>query len=481
MGWSVPHAPEPENAPQWSPWICVFIMGAGYLAALAWVVFNSPASGLPPLSSGFYLLLTGYTLVGVLIFLSGYLLGWEIQATHYFNHRWWQHNTDRAWQQHAFQHLSVVKAVTLTADPALLSRLAGLRSSATTDDEESEKSANLLPGEEVTPGIYRFEQLCRALMEGITPSLNTLSAGQKVSVYLHASSEDENMLLAKLKALWPDFAPARIPEFNILPTTLPFSAWNDVIVTKRNPVLILAMHYRQPDETVTEMATALLLSPPGLLKPAERSVSPRLFRAMPVKISQFNAELIELRDMAQQPAESLRLVWFSGLAESARQKLSALVHELKLPLRASAPMGGVLDFDKGCGQYGPLTGWLLAGAATQMVELGQGSQWILCSNDNQTWAMVVGNQAPVLQTPAEDLPVEPYPAGSVTLALLFNIVLFWALGHAWPQWLFSGWGLTTVIVSMLVTFPGFVLALRWLVNRLQKPYFIKAANASVRD
>ena len=144
-------------------------------------------------------------------------------------------------------------------------------------------------------------------------------------------------------------------------------------------------------------------------------------------------------------------------------------------------MGGLLDFDKDNAQYGALSGWLLAGAAAQMVEQGQGSQWILCADGSQTWAMVVGNQAPVLQTPAEDLPDEPYPAGSVTLALLFNIVLFWSLGHAWPQWLFSGWGLATVILSMLITFPGCVFALRGLVSILQKPHFIKAANASVRD
>jgi len=93
----------------------------------------------------------------------------------------------------------------------------------------------------------------------------------------------------------------------------------------------------------------------------------------------------------------------------------------------------------------------------------------------------VGAQEPVISHPAENLPLAPYPAGCVALSLLFNFVLFWCLGSAWPHWLFSGWGFATIVFSLFITLPGSVIALRTLVSNIQKPQFIQDANASLRD
>lgn len=77
MGWSVPKATLPQKPMSWSPWVCVFIFLLAFALALVWVVLDTPSTGLYPLSSGHYLPLTGFTLVGILSCLSLYLLIWE--------------------------------------------------------------------------------------------------------------------------------------------------------------------------------------------------------------------------------------------------------------------------------------------------------------------------------------------------------------------------------------------------------------------
>lgn len=480
MGWSVPKAPVPEKAAAWSPWICIFILGAGFLASLAWVVLNSPADGLPALASGYYLPLTGYALAGTLFFLTLYFLSWEIPALCCHNALWWQHNTSTAWQCWAQDSLYVAKAVMLTPDSQLIARKVGIEKAGSSDDVDDMPKV-LFPEETLIPGINRFERLSHALLDEIAPTLNTTFKNQKVSVYLQTSGEVEESEQDKLYSVLAERFPETKFTVDLLPDSALFPIWNASILVSRHPVLLLAMHYRKPNESLSEIATALLLVPLSLLNAAESKTSTRLFRAMPVKTDRLASELTEQRDMQQQPTESIRLVWFSGLTESVRQKLSTLVYELKLPLRASAPMGGLLDFDKDNDQYGALTGGLMMGAAAQMVEQGQGGQWIIHHDGKSAWAMVIGAQEPVSNQPAENLPPAPYPAGCVALSLLFNFVLFWCVGDAWPHWLFSGWGSAAIVFSLCITLPGSVIALRILVSNIQKPQFIQDANASLRD
>lgn len=480
MGWSVPRAPEPEKAAAWSPWICIFILGAGLLASLAWIVINSPAGGLPTLASGYYLPLTGYALAGTLFFLTLYFLCWEIQALCCYNALWWQHNTSTAWQRWAQDSLCVAKAVMLTPDSQLISRMAGTGKTEATDDV-ADRPKTLFPQETLIPGINRFERLCNALLDEVTQTLNTTLKNEKVSVYLQTSGEVDETEQDKLNLILTGRFSSTKFTINLLPDASPFAVWNESTLTSHHPVLLLAMHYRKPDEALSEIATALLLVPPSLLNASESKTVTRLFRAMPVKSDRFSMELTEQRDMQQQPTESVRLVWFSGLSESVRQKLSTLVYDLKLPLRESAPMGGLLDFDKENDQYGALSGGLLMGAAAQMVEKGQGGQWIIHHDGKNTWAMVMGDQEPVNSQSTENLPPAPYPAGCVAMSLLFNFAMFWCLGNAWPQWLFSGWGFAAIVFSLLITLPGSVIALRTLVSRAQMPQFIQNAKASLRD
>lgn len=97
MSWSVPQARLPQKPMSWSPWVCVFIFLTAFALALVWVVLGTPSTGLYPLSSGHYLPLTGFTLVGILSCLSLYLLIWEAGALMYYSWTHWQANTNAVW------------------------------------------------------------------------------------------------------------------------------------------------------------------------------------------------------------------------------------------------------------------------------------------------------------------------------------------------------------------------------------------------
>lgn len=478
MGWSVPQAPAPQKAARWSPWVCLFIIGAGYLAALAWVVLSTPSGGLPALSSGFYLPVTGFTLAGVGICLTAYLVWWEVQALRFFNLTWWQHNTHRSWRAWALESLAVVKSVMLTAEPDLISSLAGIQPKPP-EDEENTRPKTLSLGGAVIPGINRFTQLCRTLLQDIAPSLASLPTHFPIAVYLQTTGDDDQRQ-GRFEKLWNEILPGRALAFHLLPDALPFETWNQTVISSPHPVLILALHYRQPGEETTEIATALLLSPARLLNVSSGQPVTRIYRAMPVSPEKLDGELHELRDMAQQPADSIRLLWFSGLSDSAKQSLSTAVFTLQLPLSSAAPGGGVIDVDRSCGQNGSLSGWLLAGIAAQMAEQEQGSQWIVCENNGQTWAMVAGRDDPSSQPPHTELPDQPFPCGGLALGLLLCGLLFGVAGAVWPVWLFSGWGLATILITLLILLPGCVLGLRYLVGRTTESDFVSAAQVSSR-
>ena len=61
-------------------------------------------------------------------------------------------------------------------------------------------------------------------------------------------------------------------------------------------------------KTCRNVASALLLLPPELLKVSIRRDTVRVFRPMPLNIDAISRELTELRDMAQQPVNARYLV-----------------------------------------------------------------------------------------------------------------------------------------------------------------------------
>ncbi|PKE30696.1 hypothetical protein CWS43_08335 [Rahnella sp. AA] len=475
MGWSVPQAKPQQKPPAWSPWVCVFIFLTAFALALVWIVLDTPSTGLYPLSSGHYLPLTGFTLVGILACLSLYLLSWEVSALMYYSWTHWQANTHAAWQNWTHQHLHIVDSVNFTTRLDLYPQIAGLSRD---EDDEEEPAVLLFPEDDAPPGIYRFEIICRHILTSFEAAIKTLNLpGQgTINLYVQTQTEVTETHILYLEELWQTLYPENILQIKPVGPQASLETLGSCL-DARIPSVVIAMQYYDgvEEKPLCEIATGLLLSPANQLKPDAQKNTPQLFRAMPLNLKKLPEDLRELRDMTQQPADSLRLVWFSGLTDTLRQKLNAVIHDLKLPLRHEAPMGGQLDFDKGCTGYGPLSGWLMLGAAADMIKRGQGSQWVLAASEESAWAVVVGNRAPVQADYQSQLPRDVYPAGCVVASLLFNLVLFWSLGHAFPDWLFSFWGAVTLILTLVVTMIGSAVGLRVILNRLLEPGFIRSA------
>lgn len=475
MGWSVPQAEPQQKPPAWSPWVCVFIFLLAFALALVWVVLDTPSTGLYPLSSGHYLPLTGFTLVGILSCLSLYLLIWEAGALMYYSWTHWQANTNAAWQNWTHQHLHIVDSVNFTTRLDLYPQVAGL---SRPESDNEEPAVLLFPEDEAPPGIYRFEIICRHILTSFEDAIKALNLPKQVTFRLFVQTQTEvtETHVLYLEELWQTLYPGYSLQVNPVRPQASLETVGTGL-DAHTPSLVIAMQYYDgvEEKPLSEIATGLLLSPADSLRPDTLQNAPQLFRAMPLNLKKLPEDLLELRDMTQQPAESLRLLWFSGLTDTLRQKLNAVVHDLKLPLRNEAPMGGQLDFDKGCGMYGSLSGWLMIGAAADMIKRGQGSQGVLATAEESAWAVVVGSQAPVQADYHSQLPRDVYPAGCLVASLLFNLVLFWSLGNAFPDWLFSFWGAITLILTLVVTMIGSAVGLRILLNRLLEPHFIRSA------
>jgi len=479
MSWSVPQVTLPRKKMSWSPWMGAFIFLPAFVLALVWVVLDTPSAGLFSLSSSQYLPLTGFTLVGILACLSLYLLLWEVHALIYHSRTHWQANTNRAWQNWAHQHLYIVDSVNFTTKPDLYPRIAGL---SPPEYDESNPAVLLFPDEGVPPGIYRFETLCRHLLMSFENTLKALNLSIKstFNLYVQTQTEVTETHILYLEELWQTLYPEYTLQLQPVDAGASLEIWGSCL-NAHMPSIIIAMQYYDglDEKPIPEIATGLLLLPANLLKPDLHSTLPQLFRAMPLNLKKLPEELLELRDMTQQPAESLRLVWFSGLTDTLRQKLSIAVYDLKLPLRQEPPMGGQLDFDKGCGGYGIRSAWLMIGAAADMIKHGQSSQWILAAAEASAWAVVIGSKAAVKSDYHSQLPQDVYPAGCLVTSLLFNLVLCWSLGYAFPDWLFSFWGAATLFLTLIITMVGSAVGLRIILNRLLEPHFIRTAQQKV--
>ncbi|MBZ7673063.1 hypothetical protein [Klebsiella grimontii] len=477
MGWSLPEVPARSDTQPWSPWVCLSITFTGVFIALVRVILHSPSGGLPTLASGYWLPLTGYTLMGVTITVTFYLLWWEIQTFRVRNWNNWRRNMLLAWQRQAHLHLCVTRHVILTADPQLLSRLAGIES----ESSDETLLLTLLPEETLIPGISRFEQLCRVLIKQIKTVLSQAYPSGPLTVIIQTSAPDKEQEIQYFSLLWEDEKLPWVPDIHALPNSSIFNNWNKFLSTARYPLLVLALHYRQPEEVLPEFACALLLLPEMMLKSSERRDAVRVFSAMPLNTGALSRELAELRDMEQQPVRIKHLVWHSGLSASSAQVLGRVVNELPLSLHADIATGGIVDFAKISADYGPLAGWLMVAAATEMVNYGPGSHWLLQADDKQASAMVVGNSLPVIHDEEVRMSPLPYPAGSLSLAILLNMAAFGAAARFSPDWLFSWYGVLSVLLSLVITLPGAVFLLRRVLTSLQRPRFVQAAGLARKE
>lgn len=124
MGWSLPEVPEKDQAPSWSPWICLLIIILGLFTGLLNAVLKSLTTGLLSLSSGAWLPLTIKTFAGVSAAIAVYTFSQEMLAIRVWNWNEWCRNMRLKWRLRAQQHLVILSHVFITADTGLLGRLA---------------------------------------------------------------------------------------------------------------------------------------------------------------------------------------------------------------------------------------------------------------------------------------------------------------------------------------------------------------------
>lgn len=477
MGWSLPNVHPRPDAPSWSPWVCLSIIFLGLSIALVWVILFSPEGSLPTLKSGYWLPLSVYTFLGIIVLITLYTVWWEILSFRVYKWNNSRRNMRLDWLNQAHQHLCVIRHKVLTTDIQFFPDLA----SGTTINRDETSPLTLAEVGPLNPGILRFEVLCRQLIrECKTLFLERYPSGQ-LTVLIQTTAADKAAEEESFIRLWAQEALPWIPSIQVLPNELTSTSWNTYLSAVRAPLLVLALHYRQPDENLPEFACALLLFPEAMLRPSEQRDAVRVFRAMPLNTGALPRELAELRDMAQQPPHVKHLVWFSGLPASASQAVGRVVRSLPLPLHDDIATGGVINFTEACADYGHCAGWLMMATATEMVNYGPGSHWLLQSDGKQASATVVGNSLPVIRDEDRKAPPLPYPAGSLCFALLLNVVTYGAIGHFFPEWLFSWFGVLSVLLSLTVTLPGAVFILRFAITCLLRPRFIQAAGLAKKE
>ncbi|WP_342753958.1 hypothetical protein AAGQ96_15120 [Pantoea sp. MBD-2R] len=476
MGWSLPEVPEKEPAPVWSPWVCLLIIILGLFIGLLVAVLKSSATGLPSLSSGAWLPLTIWAFAGISAAIAIYSFCWETLAIRVWNWNDWCRNTRLKWRLRAHQHLVILNHVFIAADTGLLSRLAH------TQEGESSDSPplTLLPDVPLTPGISRFEQLLRHLIAQIMPSIRWRYPSGSLQIIVHTNGCDKDRESQSFHRIWAAGSPPWKVEIHFQDADSSLDSWNQFVESIHRPVLVLAMHYRQPDDVLPEFASALFLMPPSMLNPGEQKNALRLFRAMPLNTRTLASELCELRDMALTTDSKKHLIWHSGLSDAPRQSVSRVLNDLSVPLYDSIGTGGVIDFDSASVRYGGLAGWAMIGTAAEMAAYGPSCQWLLLEGEDDAWAVTLGNTAPVLGQDRFVVP-SPFPGGSVLMALLLNVGLYSLMIHYFPSIAFSWSGITLLLLSLIVTFPGLAILLRRVIARLQRPVFIRAARQSGKE
>ncbi|MFP1722309.1 hypothetical protein [Lonsdalea quercina] len=476
MGWSLPEIPEKEPATAWSPWVCLLIIVLGLFIGLVVAVLKSPTTGLPSLSSGYWLPLTTWTFAGISAAIAVYSFCWETLAIRVWNWNEWCRNTRLKWRLRAHQHLVILSHVFIAADTGLLSRLAHTQEG----DSADTPPLTLLPDDPLTPGISRFEQLLCHLIAQIMPSIRRRYPSGPLQIIVQTNGSDKDRESQSFHRIWSAGFPPWKAEIHFQDADSSFDDWNQFMGPIKRPVLILAMHYRLPDDVLSEFASALFMVHPSMLNQGEGKNALRIFRAMPLNTRTLATELGELRDMALTPASTKHLVWHSGLSDAPRQSVSRVLNDLSVPLYDSIGTGGVIDYDTASVRYGGLAGWAMIGGAAEMAAYGPASQWLLLEGEDDAWAVTLGNAAPAVGH--DHFVIQPpFPGGAVLMALLLNAGLYSLMIRYFPSTAFSWSGITLLLLSLIVTLPGLAILLRRITARLQRPEFIRVARHSGKE
>lgn len=476
MGWSLLKVPEKEQVSVWSPWVCLLIIILGLFIGLFIAVLTSPTTELSLLNGGYWLPLTTWTFLGIWVVIALYSLYWEILATYVWSWNMRCRNMYLMWRKHTHQHLIILSHIFLSADTKLLSRLAHSQE----DDEVDTPTLILLHEAPMVPGISRFEQLLRHLISRIMPLLLRRYPSGPLQIIVQTSGSNRDRELQSFQRIWIEEKLPWKAEVKLQNTGQSLEVWNQFVGSTKCPVLVLAMHYRQTDDAIPEFASALFLMPSSMLNPGEQKDALRLFRAMPLNPRLLATEIGELSDTVFIPEGKKSLAWHSGLSDTVRQSIHKVLYELSIPLCDGIGMGGVIDYDRLCARYGALAGWAMIGAAADMAVYGPTCQWLLHEDEDEAWAVILGNVTPAIGQEHFIVP-PPFPGGSIQMALLLSGALYSLIIFYLPAIAFSWLGAVFLLLLLLTTLPGIPFVLRRVIARFQHPIFSRAVRQSEKE
>lgn len=475
MGWSLPPVDKKVSVQGGSPWVYLLIIVVIIIIAALFVIIGVPLQNISSYSTEYWLALS-LRLSGFMLFASMiYSLWWEIRVTLVWNWNQWQRNMCEMWYQYRSQYRVLVDHEFIGACGPSANVL--VRQD---PDDLAEASHNLWTDQPVTPGINRFGKISGYLLMQMVPKIRQRYPAGPLKIVIQTSvSDQENERALFLQVSQSLLLPWQISLQFQSPESA-FSDWNQLLSGCQDPILLLAMHYRQPQEKQPEFGCAFLLHPPTGLVSVEAKNALRLFRAMPIELTDFAGELQEFRGETRPAQQRNTLFWFSGLPKIHQLSIQRILNELQLPLDIEIGNGGIIDYDSHFANYGALAGWAMVATAAQIAITRTVDQWLVLAIDQQAWGVMLTRQKP-LPYQDSDILLPPVPVGSLMLAMFINTLLGYWLYYTFPERLFSWTGLFCLMISLAVTLSGIPFLLRKMISRIQYPSFIKAAQQSTKE
>lgn len=458
MGWDMPAIPDVQCSQPFSVCLGMGIAVSYALAVIIWMVSAGHFNTLFMMESIFPLLII---VIGMPLFtiIAGFFLTIEISDLYILFGRHLKANIQTRRQNWAHQYHYAIACVFLSPDKALLARI---------NDESTENAPSsitvspLFADDMREPGLARYEQLCEALLTPLHAEVTALPRDSHqggLAVYVQTTHEVTEQELLIVKKLCRTLALPQPLMVHALPPEPPFEFFNQKLLNARTPSIVLALHYRQPDDDRPELAVGMLFIPAYSLKASEYGIYPQVFRAMPVNKERLHEELQELHAMAQQPDEAINLIWHSGLDALLSKKLNLAANELNLPLDKNIPLRGQLNFDTQYGSYGPLTSWfMLAATVTRSSATHQG-QWIVAGSDRSLWAQTIGTKPPQRYDYYANFPDNVPYVNSMLFAMLANLTAAGAFFIHYPEYLTDWWAIGLALLEVCGISMGMLLGL----------------------
>ncbi|MBN3751616.1 hypothetical protein G3N95_01590 [Paraburkholderia sp. Tr-20389] len=378
MGWPIPCISAARESKAPSGWLviglCVvcFVVGA-VLTLLLW-----PSASGTARNPRFWACIVGAPTVAVVV-LVAVIFHWYLMDVFYW--AFWSVKRlviDLAWRRWARANLAITAFRTLTPEPELAERIAGLAGKAPSNKLEIET----LQGFDADLHANRTEVVIKRLLDELRPTLDQMGSRQVLRVVVCGGRSDESQDLG-------DAVDRHWRSNSILPhaqvEVVSEVSWLGVeryVRQQRGALLLLCAQLHDAGEEerrFTETAVGLLFEPvTSARRPGTTPV--RLFRSMPTAIESMAADLRQLGDAGAVELAKLRMGWTCGLGKPEKYALTQGITDCGLALKGGA--NGLINLDDCIGPVGPISPWISLALVAELASYGQGAQLIALHEAN---------------------------------------------------------------------------------------------------